>query len=79
MATVILSLCEWRDLKATEIAAYCRRNAQYLREAHIAKLLDEKLLNLTDQPASPNLRYCISTQGKEWLNRKRPSAGDPEV
>ena len=78
MATAILSLCEWRDLKAAEIAAYCRRNAQYLRERHISTLLEDKLLNLTDQPSSPNLRYCISKQGKEWLNRKRRAPDSPD-
>ncbi len=57
MATVILSLCAWRDLKASEIAAYCKRNAQHLRQTHIASLLEDGLLSLTDNPSSPNLRY----------------------
>lgn len=70
MAKVILSLCEWRDLKAVEIASYCNRNSEYLRETHISQLLNDKLLNLTEQPSSPNLRYCISKQGVEWLLRQ---------
>lgn len=69
MARAILSLCAWRDLKSNEIAWYCERNATYLRDSHISRLLEDKLLGLTDHPSSPNLRYRTTEAGKTWLKR----------
>ena len=69
MTRIILALCKWRDLKAAEIAAYCNRQSMtHLRNVHISGLLEKKLLELTGNPSSPNLRYKTSALGHQWLN-----------
>lgn len=63
---VILSLCAWRKLKASEIAAHCNRNPNYLRSTTISKLLDKELLGITESHRrSPNVKYQTTDKGEE--------------
>lgn len=68
MKRIILALCEWRELKPSEIAAYCnRQTVDHLRDVILAGFLEEGLLVLTGNKHTPQRRYKISPKGKEWL------------
>jgi ATP-dependent DNA helicase RecG len=69
MWRTILRLCEWRDLRASQLGELCGKNGEYIRARYIADLLDNDFLQLTAPPRSPKVRYKTSPKGKAWLKR----------
>lgn len=74
---MVLALCEWRDLTSTEIGRYLEKSPQYVRERYVSKFLEKGLLDLTEHPSSKNVRYKISKDGREWLERSLSHLSQP--
>lgn len=60
----IEALCEWRALRAVELAALLNRNVGYLRSAYLAKMIDSKQLRYTMEThaAHPQQAYKRANQ-----------------
>lgn len=68
----VLTLCNWKELKASELAFYLEKTANYLRQAYLSPLLDDELLDISTSKHHPDLRYRTSKKGIVWLKKKYP-------
>ncbi|MCR9234583.1 MAG: putative DNA binding domain-containing protein [bacterium] len=71
MWSVILKLCEWKELTPNEIAYYVSRNQDHIRMTYLTKLLDEDLLTISTNPSNPHLTYEITPKGIRWLSENQ--------
>ena len=66
----VLTLCNWKELKATELAFYLEKTPNYIRQAYLSPFLDLELLDITTSKHHPDLRYKTSKKGTAWLKAK---------
>jgi ATP-dependent DNA helicase RecG len=58
-ADIIVALCAKRPYTARELAQKLHRNAKYLRDAYLSRLVREGRLQLTGAPNDPNVAYHV--------------------
>lgn len=64
---VILSLCRWKSLGATELAIYMNRSKVWVREQYVSSLLEKRMLALEGDRNSPKVKYVITELGDRFL------------
>jgi ATP-dependent DNA helicase RecG len=71
MKRAILLLCGWRPLRAIEVAAYLGyKSPDYIRNAYMSQLLDDKLLSVTTESVhGPHIEYFTTRQGRAFLEK----------
>lgn len=65
---VILLLCQWKTLGATELAIYMNRGKVWVREQYVSALLDKGMLELDGEKNSPKVKYKITRLGIKFLD-----------
>jgi ATP-dependent DNA helicase RecG len=65
---VMLSLCRWKSLGATELAIYMNRSKVWVREQYVAGLLEKRMLELDGDKNSPKVKYVSPESGRQYLD-----------